>query len=566
MPDLVFNDLAAQHPLLEDNGVFDPNDLAPNNAFPDTAGADGAFSRDLFLGVGPNYGTNAVDFPADIVDVTDTVFLPAGVSTAPMTLDAVNNGGAVNAALIEVRVPDTSYTPTGQSVQKNPVLIKDALNPPLTGPPEPPYPYNHWYVYFDQFSADEVSGSGKNEVFYTVQDISGAIAPIRRSVVYVNKDPNSNPSPPVLVSPGDGATIPTTEFFDWAPSTDPDGDAISYTLEISTDPTFATVDVKLEEIPVSYVFVDESVGLQDLTHFYWRVKAIDAFGGGGVGGGSTSDTWEFDTDNSNIVAGGVFVTVSGNALDPVELGNDGVVTAYVPCTPQPSCTPTTVVNPVDPPVGEDPYPHYQQETKTYFAKYPIDSTGYDFTVSGMEAYGFDAGVTEEPTPISQSTLPTADVELPLANDTDGDGLSDAVETNTGIYVDENDTGTDPDDPDTDGDGLDDGPEVNTHGTDPTLRDTDGDGFGDGVEVSAGTDPTVDDGSYPPADGDVAPLNVYDGLVNAADYLVAQRLALDPSLQTALAVAHGDVVTTGASSGVIDAADVLWILQQALNGP
>jgi hypothetical protein len=163
-------------------------------------------------------------------------------------------------------------------------------------------------------------------------------------------------------------------------------------------------------------------------------------------------------------------------------------------------------------------------------------------------------------------LPTADVELPLANDTDGDGLSDAVETNTGIYVDENDTGTDPDDPDTDGDGLDDGPEVNTHGTDPTLRDTDGDGFGDGVEVSAGTNPTVDDGSYPPADGDVAPLNVYDGLVNAADYLVAQRLALDPSLQTALAVAHGDVVTTGASSGVIDAADVLWILQQALNGP
>jgi hypothetical protein len=555
MPDLVFNDLAAQHPLLEDTGNYDPADPAPNNAFPDTAGADGTFSRDLFLGVGPNYGTNAVDFPADIVDVTDTVFLPAGVSTTPMTLDAVNNGGSVKWAWIEVRVPDTSYTPTGQSVQKNPVLIKDALNPP-DGPGEP---NSHYYVYFTQFSADEVSGSGKNEVFYTVQDISGAIAPIRRSVVYVNKPGNTNPTPPVLLSPGDGATIPTTEFFDWEPSTDPDGDAISYTLEISTDPTFATVDVKLEEIPVSYVFVDESVGLQDLTTYHWRVTAIDAFGGGGIGGGSTSAVRSFDTDNSNIVAGGVFVTVSGNALDPVALGAEGIVTAYETGT-------SNTVAPAPPPQGSPPYPHYQEETRSFFAKYPVDSTGYDFEVSNVTGYG--TGSTEDPVPISTSTLPTADVELPLANDTDGDGLSDAVETNTGIYVDENDTGTDPNVPDTDGDGLDDGYEVNVnpYQTDPTLRDSDGDGFGDGLELGAGTSPTNPTGPYPPPDGDVAPLNVYDGIVNVADYLVAERMALGLETQTQLDVAHGDVVTTGASSGVIDTADVLWILQQALNGP
>jgi len=547
--DPVFKDLAAQHPLLADTGNFNPADPAPNNDFPDVAGADGEYSRGLFLGVGPNFGTNASDFPADIVDVTDTVFLPAGVTVAPMTLDAANNGGQVSAAWIEVRVPDTSYTPTGLSVQKNPVLIKDALNPPSGGAE----PFNHWNVYFTQFSADEVSGSGKNEVFYTVQDISGVISPIRRSVVYVNIQDNDGPSPPVLLSPGDGATIPTTEFFDWEPSTDPEGDLITYTLEISTDPNFDTIDFKIEEIPVSYYFVDESVGLQDLITYYWRVKAIDAFGGGGVGGGSTSAVRSFDTDNSNIVAGGVFVTVSGNALDPVALGNDGVVTAYEAGT-------SNVINPV---AGSQAY---QEETTTFYAKYPVDSTGYDFTVSGMEAYGFGTGVTDEPTPISQSTLPTASVALPLAADADGDGLPDAVETNTGIYVDENDTGTDPNDPDTDGDGLDDGVEVTTHGTDPTLRDSDGDGFGDGVEVSAGTNPTVDDGTYPPADGDLAPLNVYDGLVNGADYLVAQRMALGLETQTPLAKAHGDVVTTGASNGVIDTADVLWILQQAQNGP
>jgi len=51
-------------------------------------------------------------------------------------------------------------------------------------------------------------------------------------------------------------------------------------------------------------------------------------------------------------------------------------------------------------------------------------------------------------------------------DDDNDGLSDDVETNTGIFVDLNDTGTDPLNPDTDGDHLDDRYEVEDLGTDP----------------------------------------------------------------------------------------------------
>lgn len=89
-------------------------------------------------------------------------------------------------------------------------------------------------------------------------------------------------------------------------------------------------------------------------------------------------------------------------------------------------------------------------------------------------------------------------------DTDEDGLSDKVETNTGIFVDALDTGTDPLKPDTDGDSLGDALENNSlvyggpanPGTSPLLADTDGDGFGDLEEIERGTDPT-DGGSFPP---------------------------------------------------------------------
>jgi hypothetical protein len=71
--------------------------------------------------------------------------------------------------------------------------------------------------------------------------------------------------------------------------------------------------------------------------------------------------------------------------------------------------------------------------------------------------------------------------LTVIPDADGDGLSDADETN--VYH------TDPTKVDTDGDGLSDFAEVQTHGTNPLLADTDGDGFTDSYEIQTGKSPT-----------------------------------------------------------------------------
>jgi len=79
----------------------------------------------------------------------------------------------------------------------------------------------------------------------------------------------------------------------------------------------------------------------------------------------------------------------------------------------------------------------------------------------------------------------ADFRTGAPGDADADGLLDVVETDTGTYVDENNTGTDPLNPDSDGDGLTDGDEVNTFGTDPNDSDHDNDGYCDGPNDPGG---------------------------------------------------------------------------------
>jgi len=89
---------------------------------------------------------------------------------------------------------------------------------------------------------------------------------------------------------------------------------------------------------------------------------------------------------------------------------------------------------------------------------------------------------------------------PNLADSDGDGLSDAVETNTGIFISATDRGSNPNRADTDGDGLDDGLEDPTKpyfkgrdsGSDPNLADTDRDSISDLDEMGAHTNPTLND--------------------------------------------------------------------------
>ncbi|MBM3836901.1 MAG: hypothetical protein FJ398_02865 [Verrucomicrobia bacterium] len=111
---------------------------------------------------------------------------------------------------------------------------------------------------------------------------------------------------------------------------------------------------------------------------------------------------------------------------------------------------------------------------------------------------------------------------PTKSDTDGDGLADGVETNTGKFVSATDTGTDPFKKDTDGDGRSDGDEIKVAPTtDPFVRDTDGDNFLDGFEAAAGHNPK-DGNDNPETTAIVKSRDEFSGVQGENDWFYGYR--------------------------------------------
>ncbi|MEE9492564.1 MAG: choice-of-anchor B family protein [Gammaproteobacteria bacterium] len=184
------------------------------------------------------------------------------------------------------------------------------------------------------------------------------------------------------------------------------------------------------------------------------------------------------------------------------------------------------------------------------------------------------------------------LSLEVQSDQDGDGIADIndncpVLPNPAQLDANNDGEGDVCDPDIDGDGLSNALEMQI-GTNTLLTDTDADGLDDFAEVAydgnplaytpgQDTDPLSDDSdgdglidgsdpiplSFNFADGDLAPLGAPDGLINAADVLIATRVTLGALAATELELAHGDVYPSESPDGVINIQDLILIMQMPL---
>lgn len=103
---------------------------------------------------------------------------------------------------------------------------------------------------------------------------------------------NTAPGIPILGYPEDSQLCVEDPIgFQWSSVTDPDGDPISYKIEIATDETFATL-LETATTTQNSVSLSLEAGLQ----FNWRVRAFDTNGNESP----FSDSWQFITETPGV--------------------------------------------------------------------------------------------------------------------------------------------------------------------------------------------------------------------------------------------------------------------------
>ena len=118
-----FLDAASQHPLLDDDGHRVGSKLI------DEKSGDGRLASELILGMGPNYDVNSTANSANIVSVTDTLFLANNQSAAALHLVA-NEFSQVGQAYVEIRSPAKAPTPQGGTEQLSTDYVRRQMLPP----------------------------------------------------------------------------------------------------------------------------------------------------------------------------------------------------------------------------------------------------------------------------------------------------------------------------------------------------------------------------------------------------------------------------------------------------
>jgi alpha-tubulin suppressor-like RCC1 family protein len=292
-------DGAVQHPLLDDNG-----DGIGSNILAD----DGGSIPDMVLGAGAGFNTNSALNPAEILNVTETLYLENTLDpeqfSAPLWA-TVNDDIQVDSGVwVEVRPPSVilSIDPnaTGQAnlnTVKVPMLLVDH------GPAGKRYEVT---LTRDNLVLDTPPLAGRYDIYYFVRDASTRkLAPMKHSVVYHRIAGNPPPPAPDLTNaePPNGESRSKYLYFGWGAVSDsePPHPPISYSLIISEDanPTYANAVYFRDNIPTSNTVVGPEGKLSFNKTYYWKVRAIDRYGAWSDSVVMTFDTF-FD-QNADVV-------------------------------------------------------------------------------------------------------------------------------------------------------------------------------------------------------------------------------------------------------------------------
>jgi hypothetical protein len=291
-----FQDTAAQHPLLDDNG-----DKAASNAL-STGMGDGVIAGQLYSGVGAIIvkGGEAVDGPPEFLSVTDTIYLEDTASSTELFATTSNPNRVKDQQVVaDIRMPSLAVESDGTEATSGAEISG------LTRVFLPNRGDNRFSSNINVFHE-----AGKYEMMYLVSDSeTGEMAPFEHSIVYKNRAGNQPPKPFHLQVPEDESKSETIVIFSWDSTFDPNNDLFTYTLSIAKDPEFNKIIYQEDELTSSMTFLDKKTpiddplndgkpGLRDGTEYFWKVMAIDPYGATAV-----SEVFSFTTNNTNAPPG-----------------------------------------------------------------------------------------------------------------------------------------------------------------------------------------------------------------------------------------------------------------------
>jgi YVTN family beta-propeller protein len=256
-------DGSSQHPLLDDNGDGEGSN--------ELTGDDGVLSANLYIGVDDEESPNPTELTVD--EVTETHTLTTSEDTVDLLWARVvwDDPLDFDTIWIEIKPPGYDSGDTGGTGQLEMDLEK--------------YTYDNRD--FDDehvFRWENIGGftePGIYQIFYFAKHAeTGEITDLVESRVYKNStSDNDDPDSFVLLDPIGGKTVDTYIVLDWEDTTDPDGDSITYTVYLSEEDETFSDPIVIEGLTDSTCLVGPDDGITDGHCFYWKVKAIDEYGG-----------------------------------------------------------------------------------------------------------------------------------------------------------------------------------------------------------------------------------------------------------------------------------------------
>jgi len=407
-------------------------------------GGDGDVAKTHFLG----YETNAPS-PAVIEEVGKEPEEPLSPTVNQATLWAkVSDIGRTEGVWVEIRPP--GMTLEGGGGQQVVGLIEVSLT---------------WNVTQERYQAT-YSGfdvAGKYTLFFYAKDTTGIISPFATAYVYKGMEGNQSPADFDLVSPENGTSTNTSAglMFAWAAAVDPNGDPVTYTLEIFTNEGASAY--KKDGIAGCYFALPATAAsnLQNGQSYSWEVTAVDQYGNETPSGTGSFNVNNVGTPISGWIKGCVYDTATDEAIGDAAVKVNDENISFLP-------------------------------NGYYLGIFPAGT----YTVTA-EAFGYISAIYSGVV-IYEGDITTRNIGLAPAEDeidSDGDGYpddSDAFPYDESEWMDSDGDGIGNNaDPDDDNDGMADEWEEK-YGLNPLIDDADddldGDSYSNLQEYLSGTDP------------------------------------------------------------------------------